>query len=71
MTSALVFILFAIASGNSPEMTALADYPSQPACIAAAKQVRAALNTGGNGRLVACVSSDALNQLANKSAPVN
>jgi len=71
VTNALVFILFAIASGDSPEMTALATYPTQTACVAAAKQVHSALNAGGNSRLIACVSSDDLNRLADHSAPVN
>jgi len=71
MSAAIVFILFAVASGNSPDLTALADYPSQQDCLSAASQVKASLNAGDNGRLVVCVSSADLSQLAAKSKPQN
>ena len=71
MSAALVFILFAVAAGDSPELTVLADYPSAQGCAAAASAVKTALSGGDNGRLVVCVSSADLSAFAKKSAPQN
>jgi hypothetical protein len=65
--SAIAFILFAISSGNSPDLTSLAVYPTAAACDAAAAQIKDALSSGEDGKLVVCFSSDSLTEMAKKN----
>ena len=66
--AAIVYFLFALSTGDTPpDMTALAQYDTRAACNAAAQQVMDALETGKDGRLMLCVASDTLRDLAKKN----
>lgn len=67
MSAAVAYLLFAIAAGNSPDLVALATYPTEAACQAAAATIKDALATGTDGKLVMCIGSDSLSQLAQKN----
>ena len=64
----IIFILYVVSSGaNLPDFTALASFQSQEACAAAAKQVNSALSPGQYAKTALCLSSDSLNELADKN----
>jgi hypothetical protein len=66
--AAIIFILYVVSSGaNLPDFTALASFQSQQACAAAAKQVNSALSPGQYAKTALCLSSDSLNELADKN----
>lgn len=66
--AAVVYLLFALSTGSAPpDLTALAQYDTKDACDAAAKQVTDALMSGTDGRIVLCVASDTLRDLARKN----
>ena len=65
--AAIAFILFAVSSGNSPDLTSLALYPTAQACNAAATKINGALSGGEDGKLVVCFSSDSLTEMAKKN----
>ena len=65
--AAVAYILFVISTGNLPDMTALASYETADACKAAAATITAALASGSDGKLVACISTDSLSEMAQKN----
>ncbi|HVX73552.1 MAG TPA: hypothetical protein VHB19_12150 [Devosia sp.] len=66
--AAIIFILYVVSSGaNLPDFTALASFQSQEACAAAAKQVNSALSPGQYAKTALCLSSDSINELADKN----
>lgn len=66
--AAIIFILYVVSSGaNLPDFTALASFQSQEACAAAAKQVNSALGPGQYAKTALCLSSDSINELADKN----
>ena len=66
--AAIIFILYVVSSGaNLPDFTALASFQNQEACAAAAKQVNSALSPGQYAKTALCLSSDSLNELADKN----
>ena len=66
--AAVIFILYVVSTGaNLPDFTALASFQSQEACVAAAKQVNLALSPGQYAKTALCLSSDSLNELADKN----
>jgi hypothetical protein len=67
VSAAIVYLLFAISGGNAPDLSALASYPSQPACRAALETVGGALAEGDNGVHLLCIASDSLEELGQKS----
>ena len=64
MAAAMAFILFVVSSGGLPDLTALASFPSQETCQAAADKVNAALASGQDPRMALCFSADSLSALA-------
>jgi hypothetical protein len=70
MTAAtIVYILFAIAAGDVPDLAPLAVYDDRPACDTAATKIAGALADGHGSRIFICVSSDSLAELADKNPP--
>ena len=69
MSAAIAYILFAVSSGAMPDMTALAAFDSREACSAAATQITAALSTGEDGKMMFCIASDSLDEMAKKNMP--
>ena len=67
MSAAVVFILYVISTGNLPDFTALASYPTKAACDSAAQAVTTALSSGEYAKTALCLSSDSLNELASKN----
>lgn len=67
MSAAVVYILYVISSGNLPDFTALAAFQTQAACLDAAKQVNSALSPGQYAKTALCLTSDSLNELADKN----
>jgi hypothetical protein len=66
--AAIIFILYVVSNGsNLPDFTALASFQNQEACVAAAKQVNAALSSGQYPKAALCLSSDSLNELADRN----
>lgn len=66
--AAIIFILYVVSNGASlPDFIALASFQSQEACSAAAKQVNSALSAGQYPKTALCLSSDSLNELADKN----
>ena len=65
--AAIVFILYVVSTGNLPDFTALAAYPSAAACKSAAEEVNKALSAGQYAKTALCLSSDSLNELAKKN----
>ena len=64
----MIFILYVVSSGsNLPDFTALASFQSQAACTEAAKRVNDALSPGQYAKTALCLSSDSLNELADKN----
>lgn len=67
MTAAIAFFLFVVSGSDMPDMTALAGYETAEACGAAADQVREALNSGEDGKLILCIAADSLHEMAQKN----
>ena len=66
--AAVIFILYVVSNGaNLPDFTALASFQSQQACVAAAKAVNSALSSGQYPKTALCLSSDSLNELADRN----
>jgi len=66
--AAIVFVLFAISTGSAPpDMTALADFQTKQECDAAASTIQGALAKGDEPKMLLCVSSDSLKDLAKKN----
>ena len=67
MAATIVFILYVVSTGNLPDFTALASFASKDACIAAATKVSEALSGADYPKTALCLSSDSLNELAQKN----
>jgi len=67
MNSAIIFILYVISTGNLPDFTALAAFTTPEACQSAAADVNKAIGAGEYKKTALCLSSDSLNDLANKN----
>jgi hypothetical protein len=67
MSAAVLFILFVVSSGNLPDFTALAAFQTQAACDAAAVEVNKAISSGQYPKTALCLTSDSLNELADKN----
>jgi hypothetical protein len=67
VAATIVFILFAIAGGNSPDLTSLAVFPTAEACDAAAIKIKDALAGTEDSKLIVCFSSDSLTDMAKKN----
>ncbi|MBN9307349.1 MULTISPECIES: hypothetical protein [unclassified Devosia] len=66
--AAMIFILYVVSSGSTlPDFTALASFQSQAACAEAAKRVNDALSPGQYQKTALCLTSDSLNELADKN----
>ena len=67
MAAAMAFILYVVSSGGLPDLTALAAFPSQATCQAAADKVNAAVASGQDAKIALCFSADSLDELAKKN----
>jgi hypothetical protein len=67
MTAAVAFFLFVISGNDMPDLTALAGYETAKACNVAAEQVRQALASGHDGKLVLCIDAASLTEMAKKN----
>ena len=67
MSAAVLFILFVVSTGNLPDFTALAAFQTQAACEAAAADVNKAISSGQYPKTALCLTSDSLNELADKN----
>ena len=67
MSAAVVFILFVVSGGNLPDFTALAAFQTQAACDSAAADVNKAISSGQYPKMALCLTSDSLNELADKN----
>jgi hypothetical protein len=63
----VIFILYAVSGGNLPDFTALAAFQSKAACVSAAADVTKALGSGQYAKMLVCLSSDSLNEIASKN----
>ena len=67
MNAAIIYILYAISTGNLPDFTALAAFTTPEACKAAAADATKAIGPGQYQKTMLCLSSDSLNELADKN----
>ncbi len=67
VNAAVVFILYLVSSGNLPDFTAVAAFPSQAACQSAAEALKQAISTGQDQKLPVCFSMESLSELAQKN----
>ena len=67
MTSAVIFILYLVSGGNLPDFTAVAAFQTKEACTSAAAAVTKDLGSGEYQKTLVCLSSDSLNELAQKN----
>lgn len=67
MAATVVFILYVVSGGNLPDLTALAAFGTEAACRSAADEVNKALASGQYAKTALCLSSDSLNELADKN----
>lgn len=67
MTAAVVFILYLVSGGNLPDFTAVAAFQTKEACQSAAADVSKAIGSGEYAKTPICLSSDSLNELAQKN----
>lgn len=67
MNAAIIYILYVISTGNLPDFTALAAFTTPEACQSAAADVTKAIGAGEYKKTVLCLSSDSLNELAQKN----
>jgi len=65
--AAIVFILYVVSTGNLPDFTALAAYPSAAACKSAADAVNTALKSGEDAKTAICLTSESLGELAKEN----
>lgn len=67
MSAAIIYILYAVSGGNLPDFTALAAFTTAEACRSAADDVNRAIGAGEYKKTVLCLTSDSLNELADKN----
>jgi hypothetical protein len=67
MTAAIIYILYAVSTGNLPDFTALAAFTTPEACQSAAAEVNKAVGSGEYKKTMLCLTSDSLNELADKN----
>ena len=67
MNAAIIYILYAVSTGNLPDFTALAAFSTPEACRSAAAEVSKAIGAGEYQKTVLCLTSDSLNELADKN----
>ena len=67
MSAAVIYILFVVSTGNLPDFTALAAFQTHEACKAAAEEVNKAISSGQYAKTALCLTSDSLNELADKN----
>jgi hypothetical protein len=67
MNAAVIYILYAVSTGNLPDFTALAAFTTPEACQSAAADLNKALGAGEYKKTVLCLTSDSLNELADKN----
>jgi hypothetical protein len=67
MSATVIFILYIVSTGNLPDFTSLAAYQSREACDVAAAEVNKELVGGEYPKTALCLSSDTLNELADKN----
>ena len=67
MTAAVIYILFVVSTGNLPDFTALAAFQTEDACKAESNDVNKALSSGQYPKTALCLTSDSLNELADKN----
>lgn len=67
MNTAIIYILYAVSTGNLPDFTALAAFTTPEACQSAAADVNKAIGAGEYKTTVLCLTSDSLNELADKN----
>ncbi|HVY52762.1 MAG TPA: hypothetical protein VHA07_14525 [Devosia sp.] len=67
MAATIIYILYVVSAGNLPDFTALAAFQSAAACADAARQVNSALSPGQYAKTALCLTSDSLNELADKN----
>lgn len=66
-SSAVIYLLVALSTGNLPSITGLAIYQDQASCAAAVETMTPALKSEDESVKLACVSSTDLNALAEAS----
>jgi hypothetical protein len=67
MAAAVIYILYVVSTGNLPDFTALAAFQTIEACKSAADEVNKALSSGQYAKTALCLTSDSLNELADKN----
>jgi len=67
MNAAIIYILYVISAGNLPDFTALAAFATSEACQSAAADVNKAIGAGEYKKTALCLTSDSLNELADKN----
>ena len=67
MNAAIIYILYVISAGNLPDFTALAAFTTPDACQSAAADVNKAIGAGEYKKTALCLTSDSLNELADKN----
>ena len=67
MNAAIVYILYVISAGNLPDFTALAAFTTPEACQSSAADVNKAIGAGEYKKTALCLTSDSLNELADKN----
>jgi hypothetical protein len=65
--TAIAFILFAVTSNSAPVLFPLAAFESKEACVVARDAVSAAIAKGEDGKMLICVASDSLEEMAKKN----
>jgi hypothetical protein len=65
--AAVIYILYAVSTGNLPDLIALGAFQTQAACQSAAQAVNKDLGAGEYPKHVLCLSSDTLNEIASKN----
>ena len=67
MNAAVIYNLYVISAGNLPDFTALAAFTTSEACQSAAADVNKAIGAGEYKKTALCLTSDSLNELADKN----
>ena len=65
--AAIAFILFAATSHAAPVLFPLAAYESKEACVAARDAVTAAIAKGEDSKMLICIASSSLEEMAKKN----
>lgn len=67
MAAAIIYIRYAVSTGNLPDFTALGVFATPEACASAAADVNKAPGAGEYRKTVLCLTSNSLNELADKN----